>query len=87
MPHQAVVAADAWRPAELVVAERHAGVHRQEVRSDARPDDLLEHDPHLLVDVEQAALGAVLDRIGSEHRCVDLGDRVLQRRQAFAFVP
>jgi len=34
---------------------------------------------------EQAALGAVLDRVGAEHRGVDLGDGVHQRREALAF--
>ena len=82
--HEPVVALDARRPAELVVAERDAGVRRQEVGADARAHHLLDHDPHLLVEVEQVALGAVLDRIGAEQRRVDLGNRVHQRAQPLA---
>jgi hypothetical protein len=52
-----------------------------EVVADARADDLLDHDPHLLGDVEEPPLGAVLERGGPEDRGVDLGDGVHERRE------
>jgi hypothetical protein len=61
---QAVLAADPARPAELVVAEGHAAVGGEEVAAHRPPHHLLDHDPNLLVHVEEAALRAVLDGIG-----------------------
>ena len=78
-PDQPVAALDPGRPAELVVVERHAGAGRHPVLADPLADDLLHEDAHLLVDVDQVALGAVLERVGTEDRGVDLGDRVHQR--------
>jgi hypothetical protein len=46
-----------------------------------RAYDLLDHDPHFLMLVEQSALGAVLNRIGAEHRGVDFSESIEQRRQ------
>ena len=80
-PDEAVLAPDPRRPAELVVREGDAGERREKVPPDARADDLLDHDPHLLVDVEETALGAVLDRVGAEDRGVDLGNGVHERRE------
>ncbi len=79
--HQAVFAADPRRPAELVVAERHAAERRQVVAAHLRAHHFLDHDPHLLVEVEQAALGAVLDGVGAEGARVHLGDGVADGRQ------
>ena len=48
---------------------------------DPGPDHLLDHDPHLLVHVEEVPLGPVADRIGAEDRCVHLGHGVQQGSQ------
>ena len=78
---QPVLALDPRRPAELVVAERDAREGREEVVAHALADHLLDHDAHLLVEVEQPALGAVLDGVGAEDGGVHLGDGVGQRVQ------
>ncbi len=74
---------------------RMRGDHRISQREKATPaktgkqhvaelgaDHLLDQDAHLLLEVEQAALAPVLDRVGVEDRGVDLGDRVLELGQA-----
>ena len=78
-----VLAPDARRPPELVPAEGDAGEEREEVGADPLSDDLLDHDPHLFVDVEQSAFGTILDRIRAKGRRVDLGNGVPQRLQSF----
>ena len=83
-PQQPVLALDPRRPAELVVREPDARERGQPVRADARADDLLDEDAHLLVEVEEPAARAVLDRVGAEDGGVHLGDRVRQRGQALA---
>ncbi len=82
--HEAVLAVDARRPAELVEAERHAAKRRQEVAADLRADHFLDHDAHLLVEIKQAAFGAVLDGVRAERARIDLGDRVAHRGQPVA---
>ncbi len=71
-----VLALDAGRPPELVSGEGDPGERRKEVVPDARADDLLDHDPHLLADVEEPTLRPVFDRVGPEDGGVDLRDRV-----------
>ena len=79
---EAVLAPEPRGPAELIAAESDARVGRHQVGSGARADDLLDHDAHLLVEVEQAVLGAVEDRVGGEDRGVDFSDGVEQRLEA-----
>ncbi|MCZ7652348.1 MAG: hypothetical protein M5U13_14745 [Thermoanaerobaculia bacterium] len=51
------------------------------VGADPAPHHLLDQNPHLLVHVEEAAAGPVLDRVGAEDGGVDLGHRVGERHQ------
>ncbi len=81
-PQQAVLAPDAGRPAQLVVAEGHAREDRQEVGADPAAHHLLDEHPHLLMEIEKAAPRPVLDGIGPEDRGVDLGDGIRQSLQA-----
>ena len=83
----AVLPLDAGRPAELVVVEGDAGEGREEILAHPRPDDPLDEHAHLLVVVEQAALGPVLDGVGIEDRGVDLGHGVGQGGQALLLGP
>ena len=69
------------------MAEGHAGEGGQEVGAHARSHHFLDHDAHLLVDVDQPALGAVLDRVGAEGGGVDLGDGVGQGGQPLLLRP
>ena len=82
---QPVLPLDAPRPAEFIVAEGHAGEGGQKIAPDPGADALLDHDPHLLVEVDHPALQAVFDRIGAKGGGIDLHDRIHQRRQAFLF--
>ena len=82
--HEAVLAADPRGPAQLVVAEGDAGVRRQEVAADAGADHFLDHHRHFLVEIEEPALGPVLDRVRAEQRGVDLRHGVEQRAEALA---
>ncbi len=72
----AVLPPEPGRPAELVVAEGHAGEGREEVLAHLPAHHLLDDDAHLLHEVQQAALGPVLHGVGPEHRGVDFGHGV-----------
>ena len=52
--------------------------------TDAGPDHLLNQNRHLLVEVDEPPFASIGDGIGPEDRGVDLGDRVLQRREPLA---
>ncbi len=75
-PQKAVLATDARRPAELVVAEADACEGGKKVWPYPLPHHLLDQDAHLLVEVQKAPARPVLDGVGIEHRSVDLGDGV-----------
>ena len=84
---QAVLASKAGRPAELVVTERHSGQGRKEEPADAPSHDALDQDPHFLVVIQKAALGSVLNGVGTEDRRIDLSHGLRQRRQSLLLGP
>ncbi len=61
--------------------EADAGERRQVVGADPGAHHLLDHDPHLFVEIEETHVRAVLDRVRTEDRGVDLADRVHQAAQ------
>ena len=79
--HQSVTATDAGGPAKLVVAERHAGAGRKKVLADLLAHDLLDHDAHLFMNIQQSAFRAVLGWVGSEDGGINFGDGVHQGGQ------
>jgi len=80
---QAVLAADARTPAEGVAAEAHAGHRREVVAAVALAFHLLDQDGHALVEVEQAGLGAVDQRVRVERAGVDAQHGLRRVAQVF----
>jgi len=61
------------------MTERHTCKGRQEIVADPLTHHLLNENPHLLVIVEQTALLAVFNGVGSENRSVDLSNGIHNR--------
>ena len=80
-PGHAVGVADARRPTHFAARKGDTREDREEHAADLAPHDLLDENAHLLLEVDQAALAAVLDGVGMEDRGVDLGDGILERGQ------
>ncbi len=68
---QPILTADARTPAERIAAEADPGYRREVVAAMALAFHLLDQDGHALVEVDQAHLGAVDQRIGVERAGVD----------------
>ena len=80
-PRHAIGVADPRRPSHLAARECDTGKRREEHATSLTTHNLLDEDSHLLLEIDQTPLTAVLDGVGVEERGVDLRDGVLEGRQ------